>query len=196
MIWPSYFLWLTKLNLDQCSEQSFNDGIQNFLEKHCLSIIHFIEVTLFFAIVVALPCWAPLSNSCPPDLFIFRHLGLGGLDSYNDGGTGLCCCTKDIVYRCAMLFLSRRAHTLSPQYIPYFLFEIWAISWSDILYEGGFTLPEDVLLGNCVVQGLPDYICSQLAEFFGGFCTCSNQGGCLRSNKGLWSDPLIMNAVF
>uniref|UniRef100_A0A8R7QUJ6 Phosphatidylinositol/phosphatidylcholine transfer protein SFH13 n=1 Tax=Triticum urartu TaxID=4572 RepID=A0A8R7QUJ6_TRIUA len=46
-----------------------------------------------------------------------------------------------------------------------------------------------------VVQGLPEYICSQLPEFFGGLCTCSNQGGCLRSNKGPWSDPLIMKIV-
>ena len=47
-----------------------------------------------------------------------------------------------------------------------------------------------------VVQGLIEYICSQLPEFFGGLCTCSNQGGCLRSNKGPWSDPLIMKVVF
>ena len=52
------------------------------------------------------------------------------------------------------------------------------------------------LVSVLVVQGLIEYICSQLPEFFGGLCTCSNQGGCLRSNKGPWSDPLIMKVVF
>ncbi|TVU28305.1 hypothetical protein EJB05_19818 [Eragrostis curvula] len=36
---------------------------------------------------------------------------------------------------------------------------------------------------------------SQLPEYFGGSCACSNHGGCLRSNKGPWSDPLIMKIV-
>ncbi|KAK3158946.1 hypothetical protein QOZ80_2AG0143790 [Eleusine coracana subsp. coracana] len=36
---------------------------------------------------------------------------------------------------------------------------------------------------------------SQLPEYFGGSCTCSNHGGCLRSNKGPWSDPVIMKIV-
>lgn len=36
---------------------------------------------------------------------------------------------------------------------------------------------------------------SQLPEYFGGSCSCSNHGGCLRSNKGPWSDPSIMKLV-
>ncbi|KAL0922691.1 hypothetical protein M5K25_006699 [Dendrobium thyrsiflorum] len=33
---------------------------------------------------------------------------------------------------------------------------------------------------------------SQLPDFFGGFCTCSDVGGCLGSNRGPWNDPFIM----
>ncbi|XP_062222167.1 phosphatidylinositol/phosphatidylcholine transfer protein SFH13-like isoform X2 [Phragmites australis] len=36
---------------------------------------------------------------------------------------------------------------------------------------------------------------SQLPEFLGGWCSCSNHRGCLKSNKGPWSDPLIMKLV-
>nr|XP_025685274.1 ubiquitin carboxyl-terminal hydrolase 16-like [Arachis hypogaea] len=36
---------------------------------------------------------------------------------------------------------------------------------------------------------------SQLLDFLGGSCTCPNEGGCLRSNKGPWSDPDIMKCL-
>ncbi|KAL9272628.1 Phosphatidylinositol/phosphatidylcholine transfer protein SFH12-like protein [Drosera capensis] len=58
------------------------------------------------------------------------------------------------------------------------------------------TTAKITVLGNKYQCKLLEIIdASELPDFLGGTCTCADQGGCMRSDKGPWKDPEIMKMV-
>ncbi|KAG4936385.1 hypothetical protein JHK84_050505 [Glycine max] len=62
--------------------------------------------------------------------------------------------------------------------------------------SSGFKLLWNTAKGNKFQSRLLQIIdTSQLPDFLGGSCSCPNDGGCLRSDKGPWNDPDILKLL-
>ncbi|XP_058113059.1 phosphatidylinositol/phosphatidylcholine transfer protein SFH13 isoform X3 [Magnolia sinica] len=71
------------------------------------------------------------------------------------------------------------------------------VLWSSVKkFLDANTISKIHVLGSKFQSRLLEVIDSrQLPDFFGGSCSCTMEGGCLRSNKGPWNDPEIMKLI-
>ncbi|XP_073010017.1 phosphatidylinositol/phosphatidylcholine transfer protein SFH13-like isoform X2 [Typha latifolia] len=101
--------------------------------------------------------------------------------------------------------LVHHMHKIDGDYYPETLHQMFIVNagpgfkliWNSVK---GFLDPKTSskihVLGNKYQSRLLEVIdSSQLPDFLGGSCTCFDKGGCLRSNKGPWKDPVIMKLV-
>uniref|UniRef100_A0A0D9X9C0 CRAL-TRIO domain-containing protein n=1 Tax=Leersia perrieri TaxID=77586 RepID=A0A0D9X9C0_9ORYZ len=98
--------------------------------------------------------------------------------------------------------LVNRMHKIDSDYYPETLHQMFVVNagngfkliWNSVK---GFLDPKTSskihVLGSNYQSRLLEVIdSSELPEFLGGSCTCSDNGGCLGSNKGPWNDPYIL----
>ncbi|CAL5082012.1 unnamed protein product [Urochloa decumbens] len=101
--------------------------------------------------------------------------------------------------------LVQRMQRIDSDYYPETLHQMYVVNagsgfkliWNSIK---GFLDPKTSskihVLGSNYQSRLVEVIgSSELPEFLGGSCTCSDKGGCLRSNKGPWNDPAILKLI-
>ncbi|KAK8928279.1 hypothetical protein KSP39_PZI017260 [Platanthera zijinensis] len=63
-------------------------------------------------------------------------------------------------------------------------------------YQDPKTASKIFVLGNKYQCKLLEVIdASELPDFLGGTCKCTNEGGCLRSDKGPWKDPEVLRII-
>ncbi|KAI4389936.1 hypothetical protein MLD38_002102 [Melastoma candidum] len=101
--------------------------------------------------------------------------------------------------------LVMKLQKIDSDYYPETLFRMFVINagpgfqllWNTVkTFLDATTIAKIHVLGPKYCSKLLEIIdASELPEFLGGSCTCSDQGGCLRSDKGPWKNPNILKII-